>query len=312
MREKLERIKALVDELLSSLPAADGSASIPTFSAAAPDIAAEEMPSSPDWAEIRRLLDSEDWPQAVFAVQIADDNSNRDKEERAEGICDIILPPLSRKKFLDFGCGEGHVATCVSKEAVVSVGYDIHKPPKSKFTWEEKRGGLLLTTDFARARQSGPYDAVLLYDVIDHASGESPAEILSKSAEVLAEDGRIYMRCHPWCGRHGGHAYRKVNKAFAHLVLTDDELKSMGVESEPNIRVTKPLWMYNNAIRDAGLVQDSEPEIDSQEVEDFFRDTPLVRDRILKVWGVDKWENDPPSFQMSQCFVDYVLKKKSL
>lgn len=311
MREKLERIRQLVDELLAALPAAiDESESVPVSLSVESVTSAEEPPAAPDWAEIRRLLESDEWPQAVFAVQIADDNSERDKQERAEGICDIILPPLARKRFLDFGCGEGHVATCVSKEAAVSVGYDLHRPPKSQLPWEEKRDGLLLTTDFTRVKQSGPYDAILLYDVIDHSSGESPAEVLSKATEVLAEGGRIYLRCHPWCGRHGGHAYRKVNKAFAHLVLTEDELKSLGVEVEPNIRVTKPLWAYGNAIREAGLVQDSEPEIDSQEVEDFFKDTSVVRDRILKAWGVDKWEHDPPSFQMSQCFVDYVLKKK--
>jgi hypothetical protein len=63
-------------------------------------------------------------------------------------------------------------------------------------------------------------------------------------------------------------------------------------------------------ISDAGLVNDLDLEIDHQDVESFFRDTPVVRDRILKVWSLDKWDKDPPEFQMSQCFIDYVLKKK--
>lgn len=297
MREKLEQIRAIVDELLASIDQPQ------------PSVFAEPPPSS-EWDEIRGLLESDEWPQAVFAVQIADDNSERDKEERAEGICDIILPPMSGKRFLDFGCGEGHVAKCIAKEADLSVGYDTEVSPKSQLKWGEKDGPLLLTDDFKRVVSEGPYDVVLLYDVIDHAKVDSPSEILSKAASVLADGGRIYLRCHPWCGRHGGHAYRKLNKAFVHLVLTEREMEALGVEVESNIKVKKPLQAYGEAIKAADLVWDSEPEIDSQEVEDFFSDTAVVRDRILKVWGVDEWEADPPSFQMSQCFVDYVLKKK--
>jgi SAM-dependent methyltransferase len=298
MREKLEQIRSLVDELLASLDAPVEAAAEPT-----------SAPQS-DWDEIKGLLESDAWPQAVFAVQIADDNSERDKEERAQGICDIILPPLPGKRFLDFGCGEGHVAKCVSKEASVSVGYDVQRPAKSPFVWEEEEGELLLTKELDRVKSLGPYDAILMYDVLDHAVGDSQAGLLSKAGDLLSEGGRIYLRCHPWCGRHGGHAYKRLNKAFAHLVLTKEEMGSLGVDVEEVVRVTKPLYAYGEAIKKAGLAQDSEPEIDSQEVEDFFRDTPVVRDRILKAWGVDKWEHDPPSFQMSQCFVDYVLKKK--
>jgi SAM-dependent methyltransferase len=303
MREKLEQIRSLVDELLASLDSGRPPAAV------APVIIPDYVPQS-DWEEVRSLLDSDAWPQAVFPVQIADDNLERDKEERAQGICDIILPPLIEKRFLDFGCGEGHVAKCVSREASVSVGYDIQRPAKSPFVWEEQEGGLLLTKDLDRVRALGPYDAILMYDVVDHASGCSPADLLSKARELLTDGGRIYLRCHPWCGRHGGHAYKRLNKAFVHLVLTKDEMESLGVDVDEVVKVTKPLYSYGEAIKSAGLVQDSEPEIDSQEVEDFFRDTPVVRDRILKAWGVDKWDHDPPSFQMSQCFVDYVLKKK--
>ena len=298
MREKLERIKEIVEEMLRSMDAGD----------------AESLSSVPkdesEFAALKALLDSEEWPQAVFAVQMADENSEADKQERAEGICDIILPPLSGKRFLDFGCGEGHVASCMSRESFLSVGYEPERPSGSKFKWEEEDSKLLLTSDFERVRSMGPYDAVLLYDVLDHVRGDTPSGVLSKVSEVLSADGRVYMRCHPWCGRHGGHAYRKINKAFVHLVLTEEELGSMGVAMEYNNKVLKPLQDYSEAIKSSGLEQASEPEIDSQEVERFFRDNDIVRNRILRNWGLTSWGDSPPSFQMSQCFVDYVLKKK--
>lgn len=309
MREKLEKIRALIDEILGEM-GAENPPEIIVPPEPQPQVAPAVAERAEDWAEVERLLKSDDWPHAVFAVQIADDNSERDKEERAEGISDIILPPLKGKRFLDFGCGEGHVAKHVAKEAALSVGYDVSHSHKSNFVWEEAQGAGLLTSDFGRVKEMGPYDAVLMYDVLDHAVGDSPSELLSKAASVLSDGGRIYMRCHPWCGRHGGHLYRKINKAFVHLVLTDEELRACGVEPEHNLRVLKPLWLYSEAIKAAGLVGEGEPEIDSQEVEDFFKDTPVLKKRILRHWGASEWDHDPPSFQMSQCFIDYVLKKK--
>lgn len=304
MRDKLEQLKRLLEDILKDMPPEEAVTEVVTE---------RSSPSAvvrPDFDSLKSLLVSEVWPEAVFSAQIADDNSEENKDERAQGIADIMLPPLLGKRFLDFGCGEGHVAKHVSKEVSSSVGYDLQKSARSKLAWETKQDGFLLTTDFNKALSEGPFDVILLYDVVDHAEGSTPSDMLAKAASALAPDGKIFMRCHPWCGRHGGHIYRKFNKAFVHLVFHPDELELLGSPVEHNARVLKPLKTYGEIIEAAGLANDIEPEIDSQEVEDFFRDTPLVRDRILRAWGVDKWEQDPPSFQMSQCFVDYVLKKK--
>lgn len=272
--------------------------------------AEETLVSSPDWEEVSGYLESNEWPQAVSPCQIVEEDSEKDKEERAEGIVQVLLPPLLGKRFLDFGCGEGHIAKNASKEASLSVGYDAFKSENSRLVWEDTHDYCLLTTDFKRVKEMGPYEVVLIYDVLDHARGAEPSEILSKAAEVLAEGGKIYLRCHPWCGRHGGHLYRKINKAFVHLVLSEEELRFLGVEPEHNTKVIRPLKYYHEAINAAGLVIQSQPEMDNQEVEDFFRDVPAIRKRILRHWDVEDWSADQPSFQMSQCFVDYVLKKK--
>lgn len=262
-----------------------------------------------EFLKLKALLNSSEWPEAVFPDQIADESSDRDKAERGEAIAEIMLPPYAGKRFLDFGCGEGHVARHIAKEASVSVGYDVVSPANPSVAWEEKQGSLLLTTDFENVRREGPYDLVLLYDVVDHCECD-PAEVLKSVASVLAPNGSVIMRCHPWCSRHGGHIYRKINRAFVHLVFSEDELRELGVEPEHNNKVLKPLASYGRAIDASGLARESEAEIDSQEVEEFFKSTPLVRDRILRHWGAKAWGQDPPEFQMSQCFLDYVLKKK--
>jgi len=302
MRHKLELIRKLVDEVLESFDDSD--------SVGGEDRPASTFSESSEFEYLKNLLCSEEWPEAVFPAQIADENSESDKKERAEGICAIMLPSLLGKKFLDFGCGEGHVAKSTSKEAMLSVGYDLVVREGSKSLLEEDEK-FILTSDFARVQELGPYDVVLLYDVIDHCVSESQSEMLKKVASLLRDDGRIYMRCHPWCGRHGAHLYRKLNKAFVHLVLSEEELRSMGLESGGVIKTFAPLNDYNKSIELSGLKQESEPEIDIQEVEKFFKENDMVRERILKKWGISEWGGSPPDFQMSQCFVDYVLKKKS-
>lgn len=298
------KIREIRDDLAGILARLDG---LLEPAEAKPEPASRALPS--DFERLRSLLESADWPAAVFAAQIADENSERDKEDRAEGIAEIMLPPYGGKRFLDFGCGEGHVAKYVSKEASVSVGYDIARPSTRSLNWEEKPGNLLLTADWIRVESEGPYDLVLIYDVIDHCECD-PAEVLSKAASVLAPEGRVVLRCHPWCGRHGGHLYRKINKAFVHLVFSDEELAELGAFPEHNNRVIRPLNSYTRAIEASGLEKAAEAEIDSQEVEDFFRETTVVSKRILRNWGAKEWGQDPPQFQMSQCFVDWVLKKK--
>jgi SAM-dependent methyltransferase len=260
------------------------------------------------------LLYSKEWPQAVYDAQIADENSEKDKDERAEGITDILLPSLDGKRFLDFGCGEGHIVNYASKFALKSVGYDIVKNSRSRFDWEDDSEGILFTTDFEKAKSNGPYDIILIYDVLDHAQNSAPQEILVAAKSLLAEGGKIYLRTHPWTARHGGHSYRKINKAFVHLVFTEDELKSIGLELENNLKLTFPLHSYESWIKDSGLKNSIEPELDQQDVEPFFRDNPIVKSRIMRHLEVKEWgEGIPPGrpeWQMSQCFWDFVLEKE--
>jgi 2-polyprenyl-3-methyl-5-hydroxy-6-metoxy-1,4-benzoquinol methylase len=306
MIKKLEKARDVIDSAISAF--GDGKEDLNKMISEAISI----LKSNEEFLTIKQLLKSEEWPNAVFEVQIADENSEEDKKERAEGIADIILPNLNHKKFLDFGCGEGHVAKYAAKNANLSIGYETEKNPNSKLEWEDKKENLLLTTDFEKVKEEGPYDIILIYDVLDHAKEESMTKVLEKAKSVLSDEGNIYLRCHPWCGRHGGHAYRKINKAFVHLVFTEDELEEMGLVLEPTQKVLFPLITYSKAIEDAGLINSQEKEIDFQDVEPFFSENPIVKNRILKAFGIEKWvKNEKPAFQMSQCFVDYVLKKRS-
>lgn len=143
-----------------------------------------------------------EWPESASSFIIIDQNSEAQKNKRAMNILSSFIDKsLYDLNFLDFGCGEGH---CVSMaRAKLSVGYDIIPlcRPDLFNDWEQIK--------------KAKYDIVLLYDVLDHA--KNPIEILNRIKEVLAPDGKVYIRCHPYSSRHGGHLYQKDNRAFIHL-----------------------------------------------------------------------------------------------
>lgn len=304
MNETTQKIKAMIDEAIScdSVDKIEIRETLAYFSSRLDHIC--------EFEDLKKLLESEDWPRAVFQVQIADENSEKDKDERAEGIADILLPPLEGKKFLDFGCGEGHVVNHASKSADFSVGYDIVKSPRSRFEWEVEGEKTLLTTDIEKVRAKGPFDVILLYDVLDHVKESTPQDILAVAKSLLADGGKMYVRMHPWTSRHGGHAYRKINKAFVHLVFTEEELSHLGVELEHNLKIKTPVATYGSWLEGSGLKNSAEPELDQQDVESFFKDNPVVRKRVLRTFGKEEWKDECPAWQMSQCFWDYVLEKE--
>lgn len=278
----------------------------------APVVEKPPQPEKGSFEHIKTTL-MEKWPNAVEPYLICDQSSDDDKCDRATGILEVLINEnLDDKKFLDFGCGEGHVAKVASNESKVAVGYDIEK--QGSLQWE-KHKDFLLTTNMKMVKKYGPYDVILLYDVIDHVVGQTAEELLKTAAELLAEDGKIYFRGHPWCSRHGGHIYQDLNKAFAHLVFTEEELESLGVKIPKfsDRKVIHPISSYRRMIQSAGLKRVSEAAHETK-VEPFFERYPAISDRIKA-----HWKSSPtadlrsgkkfPAIQLRHSFVDYVIKK---
>jgi cyclopropane fatty-acyl-phospholipid synthase-like methyltransferase len=217
----------------------------------------------------------------------------------------MIDVDLKGKKTLDIGCGEGHCAAiCSEYETELSVGYDIKAYDKwSNF---EPKSNLKLTTDFEEVKRSGPYSVVILFDVLDHITGQDPASLLAMAKEVLADDGKIYLRTHPFTSRHATHLYHELNKAYVHLVFSQEELESLVPNSkykESTIRVTRPVATYEGLIKSVDLKIESKRNT-TEKVEQFFK-IPKISERIIKNTGFQEY----PEFQMTLQFIDYVLTK---
>lgn len=243
--------------------------------------------------QLMELLNSDKWPEAVPSFLICKD-TEEDKFERAEGILGYINENFKNKKLLDFGCGEGHV---IKKNIFFGVGYDVIQT--GNLSWEKFENESLLTTDFKKVEEHSPYDFILLYDVLDHA--ENPVEVLNIVKTVSNKNTKIYVRCHPWMARHGGHLYKEKNKAYIHIIFTEAELATMGLYPDYKQKTYYPKAENKKWFDAAGLKIINQNTIQSI-VEDFFK-SPQILERLPTL------DNKKfPEWQMSQSFNDYVLK----
>ncbi len=250
--------------------------------------------------ELKKLLNSDAWPQAAPDFLICEE-TEKDKLERADGIISYLGIDFKDKKFLDFGCGEGHVAQKVAElNAIKSVGYDINS--SGPLSWEQDSEKFLLTTDLEKVKANGPYDYVLFYDVLDHC--DDPSALLSIVYDLITDKSKVFVRCHPVCARHSTHQYRKLNKAFIQLVFTDEEIKQLGLESDIKQKTYFPVADNNKWFQKAKFKVVSHDSVKSQ-VEDFFRSNKLVHSRIMR----NPYNKHFPEHQMQQIFNDYILTK---
>lgn len=246
------------------------------------------------------LIKSEAWPKAVELDEVV--QTEQDKVERAENIIDLFIEhSVENLKFLDFGCGDGMVSkTILNQNPLLSVGYDIQQAKNSLVPWEHLDNKLLLTNNFDAVSQNGPYNIILLHDVLDHCL--NPIDELKKIKTILAPNGKIIVRCHPWCGRHGGHLYHTYNKAFAHLFLKDEELKDiLPLDASYNQKVLFPMRTYTKWFSEANLKY-KHLNTDKDLVEKFFLNRE-IKQHLLGLWN----QVDFPHAQMEHSFVDFLL-----
>jgi 2-polyprenyl-3-methyl-5-hydroxy-6-metoxy-1,4-benzoquinol methylase len=241
------------------------------------------------------LLKSNDWAEAVPTLSICE-NTEEDKLIRGEGIIDYLNSNLENKKILDFGCGEGHAVFQASKVASKSVGYDLVQSGNLLWEIDDK---YLLTTDFDKVIANGPYDAVILYDVLDHCS--DPVNILKKMHVFSTKQTEIFVRCHSWMSRHGSHLYKQINKAWIHVFLTEMELQQFGCKMDFVRKYYFPLNEHRGWFTKSDLRITFE-EISHTTVEPFFQRSEFTS-RIPK-----EFNGEFPTWQLSQSFNDYVLR----
>ena len=184
-----------------------------------------------------------------------------------------------------------------SKKASLSVGYDIAKT--GALEWENE-STCFLSNDLDKIISKGPFDYVVLYDVLDHCI--NPIDALMNVLKICHAKTEIFVRCHPWTSRHAGHLYKQLNKAFIHLIFTQEELQKMGLKTEEyHNKYFYPLATHKFWFDSCNMVR-TDQEVIKSPVEKFFR-RPLITARL----PLEQYRGEFPEFQMSQIYIDYYL-----
>lgn len=212
---------------------------------------------------IQDLMAIDCWPEAVpqhLAVQPTDSQ----QKKRATSVLDMILnKSIEGLNVLDFGCGEGWMADEARKRGAANVvGYDPVKSDK----WEQLSGCQFTPT--YQNLESNFFDIVFLYDVLDHCSDAQ--QVMSIIKNVIKDNGVVYVRCHPWTARTATHLYKQgINKAYMHMFLTWDEIKSLTGTTPVFTRKEKnPIEAYRWWFKDFKIVKE---RVIREDVSDFFK-----------------------------------------
>lgn len=258
-----------------------------------------------DFTELRMILKSSIWPKAVEDDQILSGEDSKTKIEKAiMGLISLIKNEFENKNILDLECEDGLYAKTAVENlyAKKTVGYS------KKNTWEKfSNDNVILTTDWEIVKSNAPYDIIYANDAIDHS--EDFDKILENTKELKSEKTRIYIRCHPWCSRHGAHLHTQLNKAFAHVVFSEEELQIMGLKTKFTHRLLDPLTSYRKLFQKVGYTILSE-EIIKTTVEPFFYKNDRILRRIAEKWqtmtGFSNSNKFPREYMEIEA-VDYIL-----
>jgi 2-polyprenyl-3-methyl-5-hydroxy-6-metoxy-1,4-benzoquinol methylase len=253
--------------------------------------------------EVFEKINSLAWTPAVDPDFMLDLNSEDDKFSRARGILSqFVLEQLGDVKILDFGCGEGHVTNMfrsVNQDISLVVGYDIEEQ-WAKVPLEKPD---FFTSDIEKMKEFGPYDIILMHDVIDHC--RQPLDTLQLVKQLLHPAGEVKIRVHPWSSRSGAHHYRAFNKGWAHMLLSEEQLVKAGVSNLPFVYKNLNPDVYREWFNECGFrVADAQEHWEPAGPEPF-ENQPIMKAQMLK--NYPGFENINYSM-IERTFIDYSLR----
>ncbi len=191
------------------------------------------------------LIKSSQWPEAIASSLIV--KTLEQRQLRAQSILtNFIKKPLNHVRFLDFGCGHGDCVHQAVERGALAAGYDI----EANTCWQEQKGEY--STDIDRITGLGPYDIILLYDVMDHIM-DGTFKMIELLKTMMTNDSIVYVRCHPYSSRHGGHLYEQLNKAYLHLFMSPLELQQLNITMPAIRQIITPSETYLAIFKECGL-----------------------------------------------------------
>jgi len=244
--------------------------------------------------ELRILAKTKDWPKAIDEkISIID---------QLRKFIETISVPIRNKNVLEFGCCDSELAAMLQNECgakkVVSFDLDLCKYRQNIINDQ----GVIYTDNFRIVQQNESYDIITINDILDHT--EKPVYWLKQLTPLMSVNGRVFIRFHPYTSRNGTHLSEQLNKAFLHLVFSDDELATFGVSNKFTRKITDLNISYERFIEESGL-KIIKKNTKKTPVELMFFNDEKIAGRIKKNILIDK--NLAEVLEID--YIDYELMK---
>lgn len=195
--------------------------------------------------ELRYEIKKPEWPEAEnLTIQ------HHQKILKTMG--ELISIPIRNKNLLDFGSCHTDLAKIAKNkfEAKTVVVFDCDLCQKHETSLTDPN--IISTDNFRIVEQSAPYDIIVINDVLDHT--EKPVYWLKRLNQLLVKNtGRIFIRVHPWTSRNGTHLSEQINKAYLHLIFSDDELATLGVTNKFTRKIIDDIESYKRYFEESSL-----------------------------------------------------------
>jgi SAM-dependent methyltransferase len=250
---------------------------------------------------IDALLGINCWPVAIPQHQASAKATEADNINRANAVLDSCLATsVEGAHFLDYGCGDGYIASQVAMRGANSItGYDI--VPSDH--WQRLDNEIVkYTTDVNDLTPKG-YNIIFLYDVLDHCA--DPIGVMSH-IKYLAKPGAIvYVKCHPWTSRHASHLPKYgLNYAYMHMFLSHEELVDRGFKPLFTRIEKNPMEAYHWWFKDFKIIKEK-PIYDG--VNGFFHE-PAFKELLAVEQQLKPDEIDPFLERMKLQYIEYTLE----
>lgn len=244
--------------------------------------------------DLRVLAKTKNWPIAI--------DEKISVIEHLRKFVETISVSLKGKNVLEFGCCDSELAAILKNEcgAKKVVSYDLELCKFRQNTISDQ--GVIYTDNFRIVQQNSTYDIIVINDVLDHI--EKPVYWLKQLNPLMIENSRIFIRFHPFTSRNGTHLADQMNKAYMHLVFSDDELATFGIANKFTRKITDLQVSYERFIEESGF-KILNQNIKKTPVEILFSTDDRIANRIRRNLQTDKNINDIIEIE----YIDYELMK---
>jgi SAM-dependent methyltransferase len=178
-------------------------------------------------------------------------------EDAAEQIVSFLQAdgiPLAGTAMADVGSGDGVIDLGVLRksEAAKVVGYDVKVTDRDALQRRATEHGVgddfpdqdrLAFVESGTRRipaASDAFDIVYSWSTFEHVS--HPTEMFAEVRRILRPSGVFFLQIWPlYYSLHGGHLWLSIRESFAHLRMTEDEIRAQ-IEGKPATDPRRDAW----------------------------------------------------------------------